>query len=144
MSKYNIHETKLKQAKYHADMSEKQKDKLYDRILSILMDDGLFTDPNFSASKLAKELDVHLQSVSVVFATCFHKSFPVYVNDCRIEYATSLLSDKKNKNINLALIGEMCGYGTMQCFYANFYRRMKCTPKEYRDNFFYKQSKVTL
>lgn len=136
MSKYNIHEVNAKEAQYHACINEKTKDLLHDKIVKILIDDGNFVDPDFTANKLAKALDIAPQIVSVVFATRFHKSFSLYVNDCRIEYATALLADKKNKHLNLAWIGEMCGFGTMQSFYANFYRRMGCTPNEYKKRCF--------
>ncbi len=136
MSKYNIRKIDPKLAEYHAGMSEKQKDILYRDILRVLVDEGKFIEHDFSAGKLAKELDVPPQAVSVVFATRFHKSFPLYVNDCRIEYAVALLSDRNNKKVNLGYIGEMCGYATRQSFYSNFYRRMGCTPKEYRNRCF--------
>lgn len=136
MSKYNIRKIEPKYAEYHDGMKEQVKDKLYQDILRVLVDECKFTDPDYSAGKLAKELDVAPQSLSVVFATRFHRSFPLYVNDCRIEYAVALLSDRNNRKVNLGYIGEMCGYATRQSFYSNFYRRMGCTPKEYRNRCF--------
>jgi hypothetical protein len=46
--------------------------------------------------------------------------------------AMSLLTDKRYAKMSVEDISEMAGFSTRQSFYANFYKRLGITPRQYR------------
>lgn len=48
----------------------------------------------------------------------------------------SLLTDKRYARMSVEGISEMAGFNTRQSFYANFFKRIGVTPRQYRANHF--------
>ena len=132
MAKYNIQPKKEKTAKYQTLLSEETKDRLHDEILRLLVSERKYRDPSYSSKKLADELNTNSRYVSAVCATRFHKNYSELVNDYRVNDAMSLLTDRRYAKMSVEDISEMAGFSTRQSFYANFYKRMGITPRQYR------------
>ena len=134
MAKYNIQPKKEKIARYQALLSEETKDRLRDEILRLIVTERRYKDPTYSSKKLAKDLDTNSRYLSAVCATRFHKNYSELVNDYRVNDAMSLLTDKRYAKMSVEDISVMAGFSTRQSFYANFFKRIGITPRQYRLN----------
>lgn len=134
MAKYNIQPKKEKNARYQTLLSEETKDRLHDEILRLLVSERKYKDPNYNSRELAKDLNTNSRYISAVCATRFHKNYAELVNDYRVNDAMSLLTDKRYAKMSVEDICVMAGFSTRQSFYANFFRRIGITPRQYRLN----------
>ena len=132
MAKYNIQPKKEKLARYQSLLREETKDRLHEEILRLLVTERRYKDPDFNSKKLAEELNTNSRYISAVCATRFHKNYAELVNDYRVNDAMSLLTDKHYSRMTVEDIGQMSGFSTRQSFYANFYKRVGITPRQYR------------
>lgn len=132
MAKYNIQPKKEKSARYQTLLSEETKDRLRDEIIRLIVAERKYKDPEYNSKKLAEDLSTNSRYISAVCATRFHKNYSELVNDYRVNDAMSLLTDKRYAKMSVEDISEMAGFSTRQSFYANFYKRLGITPRQYR------------
>lgn len=132
MAKYNIQPKKEKSARYQTLLSEETKDRLHDEILRLLVSERKYKDPDYNSKALAQELQTNSRYISAVCATRFHKNYSELVNDYRVNDAMSLLTDRRYAKLSVEDIAQMAGFSTRQSFYANFYKRVGITPRQYR------------
>lgn len=132
MAKYNIQPKKEKKARYQTLLSEETKDRLRDEILRLIVTERKYKDPTYNSKKLAADLNTNSRYVSAVCATRFHKNYSELVNDYRVNDAMSLLTDKRYAKMSVEDISTMAGFSTRQSFYANFFKRIGITPRQYR------------
>lgn len=132
MTKYNLKPKKEKEAKYQILLSEETKDRLRDEILRIIVKERKYRDKDYNTRMLAEDIHSNSRYISAVCATRFHKNYSELVNDYRISDAMSLLADKRFGKMTIEDIAEMVGFNTRQSFYSNFYKRLKITPRQYR------------
>ena len=132
MAKYNIQPKKEKTARYQTLLSEETKDRLRDEIIRLIVTERKYKDPEYNSKKLAEDLNTNSRYISAVCATRFHKNYSELVNDYRVNDAMSLLTDKRYAKMSVEDISEMAGFITRQSFYANFYKRIGITPRQYR------------
>ena len=132
MPKYNIQPKKEKSARYQNLLSEETKDRLRDEIIRLIVTERKYKDPEYNSKKLAEDLSTNSRYISAVCATRFHKNYSELVNDYRLNDAMSLLTDKRYAKMSVEDISEMAGFSTRQSFYANFYKRLGITPRQYR------------
>ena len=132
MAKYNIQPKKEKSARYQTLLSEETKDRLRDEIIRLIVTERKYKDPEYNSKKLAEDLSTNSRYISAVCATRFHKNYSELVNDYRVNDAMSLLTDKRYAKMSVEDISEMAGFSTRQSFYANFYKRLGITPRQYR------------
>lgn len=132
MAKYNIQPKQEKQARYQDLLCEETKDRLRDEILRIIVSEHKYRDPEYNSKRLAEDLNTNSRYVSAVCATRFHKNYSELVNDYRVNDAMSLLTDRRYSKMTVEDISEMAGFSTRQSFYANFYKRLGVTPRQYR------------
>ncbi len=134
MAKYNIQPKKEKVARYQTLLSEETKDRLRDEILRLVVTERKYKDPTYNSKKLAQDLNTNSRYISAVCATRFHKNYSELVNDYRVNDAMSLLTDKRYAKMSVEDISMMAGFSTRQSFYANFFKRIGITPRQYRLN----------
>lgn len=79
---------------------------------------------------VSKELGINKYSLSRVFSGIFHRNFNQYLNEQRLNVATSLLefSDKRITDICLD-----SGFESQRTFNRVFREKYKMTPREYRE-----------
>lgn len=131
---YNIKERKIKNALYRTLIKPELADSLYDKIVNIIVVQKRYRDPEYSAKKLADELDTNTRYLSAVINSRFGMNYSCLVNEYRVKDALHLLTDKRFAEKNIEDISSMVGFANRQSFYAAFYRVMGITPKEYRKN----------
>ena len=127
-----IFNPKEKTARYQTLLSEETKDRLRDEIIRLIVTERKYKDPEYNSKKLAEDLNTNSRYISAVCATRFHKNYSELVNDYRVNDAMSLLTDKRYAKMSVEDISEMAGFSTRQSFYANFYKRIGITPRQYR------------
>lgn len=132
MAKYNIIENKEKEAAYRSLVSPHLMDELKEKILNIILIQKKYKDKNYSAKKLADELDTNTRYISAVVNVRFHMNYTSFVNKYRIEEAMTLLTDKRYQDLNMEEISDMVGFSNRQSFYASFYKLNGITPRDYR------------
>lgn len=129
---YNIKERKIKNAIYRSLIRPELADTLYDKIVNIIVVQKKYRDPDYSAKKLAAELQTNTRYLSAVINSRFGTNYSCLVNEYRIKDALHLLTDKRYADKNVEDISTMVGFSNRQSFYAAFYRVMGVTPREYR------------
>ena len=134
MGKYNLTEKKEKNAAYRSLVRAELVDELYEKILKIFVVDKKYRDPNYSAKKLAEELQTNTRYISAVVNIRFNQNYSSLVNEYRIKDAKYLLVDKRYMNKTMEEISAMVGFANRQSFYAAFYKIMGMTPRTYRIN----------
>lgn len=129
---YNIREKKEKNPDYHLLVKPELADRLYDRIMEIIVVQKKYKDPNYSAKELAKELKTNTRYLSAVVNSRFGMNYSCLLNEYRVKDALHLLTDKRYADKNVEKVSAMVGFANRQSFYAAFYKYVGITPKEYR------------
>lgn len=132
MVKYNLTERKERNAAYRSMVRAELVEELYDKILQKLVVERKYKDPNYSAKKLAEDLNTNTRYISAVVNIRFHKNYSNVVNEYRIKDAQYLLSDLRFKDKTMAEISTMVGFSNRQSFYAAFYKFLGTTPRAFR------------
>ena len=132
MAKYNITEKKEKDAAYRMTLRPQLVDELYEKILQKLVVEKKYRDPDYSARKLAAELDTNTRYVSAVINLRFQQNYSELVNEHRVREALFLLIDHRYVEYSIGDIAKMVGFSNRQSCYAAFFRVKGMTPREYR------------
>lgn len=108
--------------------------------LSKLMDQKkLFKDPELSLDVLAKQLDVHANSLSQVINTLENKNFYDYINELRINEFKTIVVLPENQNFTLLSLAYEVGFNSKTSFNRNFKKITGLSPTAY-----FKQHKIQL
>jgi len=134
MGKYNIIENpKEKEAAYRSYVSPRLMDEMQEKIMNIIVMQKKYRDKDYSAQSLADELGTNTRYISAVVNVRFHMNYTSFVNKYRIDEAMSILVDKRYQNLRMEEVSDMVGFSNRQSFYASFYKFVKMTPREYRN-----------
>ncbi len=133
MAKYNLKEKKDKHATYRTLVRAELVDELYEKILKAMVVDKKYRDPEFSAKKLAEELETNTRYISAVVNLRFNQNYSCLVNEYRIKEAMYLLVDKRYAKKTMEEISQMVGFANRQSFYSAFYRLKGISPRAYKD-----------
>lgn len=133
MGKYNVNfATTKKEAAYRALVSPKLMGKLKARIVYLLFRKKKYKDKEYSAKRLAEDLGTNTRYVSAVVNVCFDMNYTSLVNKYRIEDAKAMLVDRRNRDLRMEDISDLCGFSNRQSFYAAFYKYTGVTPRQYK------------
>ena len=134
MAKYNITEKKekAKTLSYRNSVSSDFVEDIARKIVSKLMIEQKYRDPNYSAKRLADDIGVNSRHVSAVINLRFQQNYAQMVGLMRIQEARYMLQDSNFGKMTMEDIAVNVGFTTRQSFYAAFYRLTGMTPKEYR------------
>jgi AraC-like DNA-binding protein len=132
MAKYNITEKKEKEAAYRSLVNPKLMDEMKERILNIIVMQKKYKDKDYSAKRLAEDLGTNTRYISAVVNVRFHMNYTSFINKFRIEEAMTILVDRRYQSLRMQEVSDMVGFANRQSFYASFYKIMKMTPRDYR------------
>jgi AraC-like DNA-binding protein len=110
-------------------ISEKEADKLFLIIDTVLNKHKLFKNPDLTLPQLAKEIKVRPHLISQLLNDNLNKNFSLFINEYRIEEAKRIL-DSKSK-LKIEVIAEMCGFNSNSTFYSVFKKITNTTPAKY-------------
>jgi AraC-like DNA-binding protein len=134
MAKYNITEKKekAKTLSYRNSVTPEFVEEIAKKIVSKLMIEQKYRDPNYSAKRLADDIGVNSRHISAVINLRFQQNYSQMVGEMRIQEAKYMLQDSSFNNMTMEDIAVNTGFSTRQSFYATFYRLSGITPREYR------------
>lgn len=102
-------------------------------IENLIITEKLFLNEDLTVAHIAHRIDKHPKTISQIinkYALC---NFNSYINQIRVQYATTLIRDASTKSISLEGIGQISGFKTNSTFYKAFKKEMHQTPKQYAD-----------
>nr|WP_298930131.1 helix-turn-helix domain-containing protein [uncultured Allomuricauda sp.] len=108
-----------------------QADILIKRLNHFMKEDEPFKDANIKSSDLAKKLQISVHQLSQLLNDNMGKSFPLYINEHRIEKAQQLIAS--HTNITLETIGYECGFNSKSTFYTTFKKLTGTTPAKFKE-----------
>ena len=129
---YKIREKTEKDANYRGLIRAELADELYDRILTVIVAEKKYRDPEYSARQLAKDLDTNPRYLSAVINSRFGTNYSSLVNEHRVRDAAHMLVDKRYIDKTMEEIGKMCGFANRQSFYAAFFKEKGEAPHQYK------------
>lgn len=88
-----------------------------------------FREP-LSLTEMAKDLGFSPYTLSRVFSGTFHKNFNQYLNEVRLEYASSLLSYTSQSITDVYM---NAGFESQRTFNRVFSEKFRMSPREYRN-----------
>lgn len=101
-------------------------------LMHCMQDSEVWKDTELSISKLANQTSIPKYHISEVLNAHLGKSFYVFVNEYRIEYAKKLLMDKKYNNWSILAIAYECGFNSKAAFNSFFKKQTQLTPSEFK------------
>ena len=129
---YKIREKASKDADYRGLIRAELADELYDGILTIIVAQKKYRDPDYSAKKLAEELGTNPRYLSAVINSRFGMNYSSLVNEFRVRDAANMLTDKRYLDMTMEEIGMKAGFANRQSFYAAFFKEKGEAPHQYK------------
>ena len=129
---YKLREKVEKDASYRSMIRLELADELYDKILTIIVAEKKYRDPEYSAKQLAKDLHTNPRYLSAVINSRFGMNYSSLVNEFRVRDAQNMLVDKRYVDKTMEEIGLMVGFANRQSFYAAFYKEKGEAPHQYQ------------
>lgn len=132
MAKYNLTEIKDKDASYRLLIRAELLDELYEQVFQRIIVERKYRDPEYSAKRLAQEIQTNTRYISAVVSMRFGKNYSSLVNEYRIKDVLAMLIDRRYAECTIEELSAMVGFANRQSFYAAFYKFTGMTPKEYK------------
>lgn len=104
---------------------------IYNRLVSHMTGQKLFTDSELTLAALAKTLDVHPNHLSQVINSFEGKNFYDYINSYRVEEFKRLAPSPDNRNYTLLSLAYECGFNSKTSFNRNFRKATGLSPTEW-------------
>jgi AraC-type DNA-binding domain-containing proteins len=119
--------------KYQKSGLKKEDAKNYIQNLKLYMEETeIWKDPELSISKLSSQTSIPKHQLSEVLNEYLGKSFYIFVNEYRVEYAKKLLSKKEYHNWSILAIAYECGFNSKTAFNIFFKKYTQLTPSEFK------------
>lgn len=112
-------------------LTEETLEKLHQRLLLLMKEEGLFKKSDLSISDLSTKLGVHPNYLSQIINQKEGKNFYDFVNMYRIEEFKRLIVIPKNQQLTLLSLAYDCGFNSKSSFNRYFKKTTGQTPSEY-------------
>lgn len=103
---------------------------MLERLRTLMDTEAPYTNPNLKSSDVAKAISISVHQLSQLLNDNLNKSFPLFVNEYRIDKACKTLRLKNN--LTLEAIGYECGFNSKSTFYTTFKKIKGVTPSQYK------------
>ncbi len=114
-------------------LSKQQTDLLLKAIATVMDDQTVISDPDFSLQALATRVDSNTKYVSWAINATYGKNFKTYLNEYRIREAARRLADpQRYGNPTMATLAEQLGYKSPTSLTQAFKRIFGMTPAAYQ------------
>jgi AraC-like DNA-binding protein len=104
---------------------------LHQRLQSLMENEKLFTEPEFTLTDLAQRLDIHPNYLSQIINEIEGVNFYDYINGWRIEEFKKLVSLPQNHKFTLLALAYDCGFNSKSAFNRCFKKATNLSPSEY-------------
>lgn len=133
VDQYKSYKAREQQKKENADAAEDSKNwQLWLRIRHLMDEEKAYRSNSLSIDGLSEQLGSNRTYVSKVINKYSGLTFFNYINQKRIEEATSVLSDPDN-DIPLKALADSLGYNSLSTFYKAFQKDTGCPPSKFRE-----------
>ncbi|WP_298791256.1 helix-turn-helix domain-containing protein [uncultured Allomuricauda sp.] len=105
---------------------------MLERLRTLMDTEAPYTDPNLKSSDVAKAIKISVHQLSQLLNDNLNKSFPLFVNEYRIDKACETLRLKNN--LTLEAIGYECGFNSKSTFFTTFKKIKGVTPSQYKSS----------
>jgi len=103
------------------------------QILHLFEDDKLYRNAKLRINDVARLCCTNRTYVSQCINSHYGKTFPMFVDTYRVEYAKQLIRGS-GKDFKLAVISDECGFSGNAVFVRVFKKLTGMNPSEWRDN----------
>ncbi len=107
-------------------------DLIFKQILSLVIDDKHFFNPNISLSELSKLLGLSTQKTSAIINQYSKKNFNDFINYHRVLEAKKELLLKERENYKISTIAFDVGFNSLSSFNSAFKKFVGVTPSMYK------------
>lgn len=128
---YSERVQKLKDENIKRDENQDKDRQIFDMIEKYMNEEKPYKNPDMTIEKLSEAINSNRTYVSRIINKIAGMSFTNYINQKRIEEATSLLSN--DSDIPLKEIAFQTGFGSLSSFSRVFLREVGCPPSKYRE-----------
>ena len=118
-------------AKKKALLDEKQIDTYSGQLLDYMATEKPYLDADLSLRKLANQLELSPNQLSMVLNEGLGKNFNGFVNHYRVEEFKMLAKDPGSANLTIVALAYECGFNSKTVFNTYFKEKTGLTPSEY-------------
>ena len=104
---------------------------IHQRLVQLMQEEKLFTEPDLSLSILADKINVHPNYLSQVINEIEGKTFFEYINSLRVEEFKRLASLPESRQFTIMSLAYDCGFNSKSSFNKNFKKATGLSPSEY-------------
>jgi AraC-like DNA-binding protein len=113
--------------------------RLADKLLQVISNDSLLTQPNLKVAELADHIGEHEYKVTQCISSHLqYRNFNHMMNFHRINRAISILEEPASNHLKVATIAFDCGFNSLGPFNRAFKQQTGMTPREYRQQLLHK------
>lgn len=123
--------TKDKKEKTGVDNASRQQKDIYTRLIAAIKQEQVYTDVDLTIDKLAKLLQTNRTELSEVIHLYTENSYPVFINEFRINHAVMLLIGNGQK-FSIDAIATESGFKSTSNFYKLFKESTGLTPSTFQ------------
>ncbi len=125
-------DSKRKENKYvFSKLTDDKSEKAANRLAEVMASDKPFLQPDLTAEKLAKLVDVSQGELSQILNEYLQTRFYEYVNKYRVEEFIRLLQTSDAEKLTINALSEKCGFSSKSTFYRAFNNEKGMTPAQY-------------
>ena len=125
-----LDEAEKKEKYQNKRMSDDDVHALLNSLDKVMCEQQLYLNPALNLAMLAKKVGKLQTTVSQAINENLNKSFNLYINEFRIQHATSLLITAPH--LNMELVAERSGFNSNSTFFSAFKKVTGQTPASYR------------
>lgn len=125
----NLYATVVNDGKEPAE--EASDEDIMDKLHTYMVNSQVFLNPNLTRDEVAVEIGTNRQYMIEAIKKSTGKTFSEYINSFRLNYAHTLIIEKKSKKISTILYES--GFSTKATFYNQFKDMYGMNPSELRD-----------
>lgn len=125
-------EEQLNMAVENVDISSSELE-LATQVKNTIVESSLFLQPNLKLADIARKLDEPEYRISKALRHHLKaKNFNQYINELRIEYSKTLLTDLEKQKWPVIVVGMESGFASVGPFTRAFKAMTGCTPNQFR------------
>jgi AraC-like DNA-binding protein len=114
-------------------LSEEQLEHICASLENLLKGEKLYLKPGLTIAEVAEKLKCSRHHLSQALNEHLKKSYPDYINQCRIDEAVQLLSSPLNAQFKIAAIAYDAGFNSLSTFNEVFKKHTGKTPSDFRN-----------
>lgn len=123
----------IKNIKYNtSSLDEQSKNKLYQKIVTVLENEKIYLDNELSLDKFAEHIDTNRTYLSQIINEFAGVNFNTFINKYKVNEARLYLSNPENSDIPIKTLYDKFGFGSNKYFYEIFKKETGISPNFYR------------